>query len=80
MGKLLWVPSDEQKRQTNMFRFKSFVNEKYSFQIDSYDDLYQWSIEKIPEFWAATWEFAPIKASRIYYEVVDDLTKFPGAR
>jgi len=76
----IWEPSEELKKQANMIRFISFVNEKYGLTIDSYDELYDWSIEKIPDFWAAMWEFAPIKASREYDEVVDDLSKFPGAK
>ena len=80
MGKLLYEPSEERKKQANISRFISFVNEKYGLMIDSYDELYDWSIEKIPDFWAAMWEIVPVKASRSYGEVVDDLTKFPGAR
>jgi acetoacetyl-CoA synthetase len=42
--------------------------------------LYKWSIDRIPDFWAAMWDFAKIKASRKYDAVVDDLIKFPGAK
>ena len=80
MGKLLYEPSEERKKQANITRFISFVNEKYGLTIDSYDELYDWSIEKIPVFWETMWEFFGIKASRRYDEVVDDLTKFPGAQ
>ncbi len=80
MGNLLWKPSKERKKQANISRFIDFVNEKHGLMIDSYDELYDWSIEKIPDFWASMWEFLEIKASRRYDEVVDDLTKFPGAR
>jgi acetoacetyl-CoA synthetase len=31
-------------------------------------------------FWESMWEFAQIKASRKYDEVVDDLSRFPGAK
>ena len=80
MRKLLWEPSEEHKKQANMTRFISFVNDKYALKIDSYDELYDWSIKKIPDFWAAMWEFAPIKASLGYDEVIDNLAKFPGAK
>jgi len=80
MGKLLYEPSEERKREANMTRFMDFVNEKYGLMIDSYDELYDWSIEKIPDFWAAMWEFALIKASRRYDKVVNDLSKFPGVK
>jgi len=80
MAKLLWEPTEEQKKRANLTQFISFVNEKYALKIDSYDELYDWSIDKIPDFWAAVWKFTRIRASRRYDEVVDDLTKFPGAK
>jgi len=80
MRKLLWKPSEERKKQANMTRFISFVNETSGLTIDSYEELYDWSIEKMPDFWVAMWEFTRLKASRRYDKVVDDLAKFPGAK
>jgi len=80
MAKLLWEPTEEQKKRANMTQFISFINEKYALKIDSYDELYDWSIDQIPDFWAAVWEFTRIRASRRYDKVVDNLTKFPGAK
>jgi len=80
MRKPLWVPSEERKKQANITRFISFVNKKYGVEIESYDQLYKWSIENIPEFWEAMWKFGKIKASRGYDVVVEDLGKFPGAK
>ncbi len=78
--KLLWVPSEERSRRANMTKFTHFVNEKYSLELNSYHELYDWSIENITDFWAAMWEFGDIIASRHYEEVVDDISCFPGAR
>jgi len=80
MGKLLWQPSEKRIKQANMTKFIGFVNKKYGLKINSYAQLYNWSIKNIPDFWAAMWEFGGIKASRRYDKVVDDLGKFPGAR
>jgi acetoacetyl-CoA synthetase len=76
----LWTPPNERVKSANMTRFIGLVNQKYGRDFKSYEDLYQWSIEDIPDFWAALWEFAGIRASKKWEEVVDDLTKFPGAR
>jgi acetoacetyl-CoA synthetase len=57
-----------------------FINEKYNQDFTEYEPLYQWSIENIPDFWASMWEFAEIKASRSYDQVIDDVTKMPGAK
>ncbi|UCG37255.1 MAG: acetoacetate--CoA ligase [Candidatus Bathyarchaeota archaeon] len=80
MRKPVWTPSDDRVEQANITQFINFVNKKHHQRIESYDQLYKWSVENIPEFWAAMWEFGDVKASRIYDEVVDDLGKFPGAK
>ncbi len=80
MAKLLWQPSEEKIRQTNMYRFMNYVNENYNTDFTQYNPLYQWSVDHIPEFWEAMWDFARVKASEPYTEVVDDLTKMPGAK
>jgi len=63
-----------------MYRFMGFINEKYNQNFREYEPLYQWSIENIPDFWASMWEFAEIKASRPYDQVIDDVAKMPGAK
>jgi acetoacetyl-CoA synthetase len=80
MRKPLWVPSEERIKRANVTRFISFVNEKHGLEIDSYGELYRWSIENLQAFWEAMWEFGEIKASRRYDVIVDDLSKFPGAK
>jgi len=80
MKKPLWKPSEEKIKQANMTKFISFVNERYGLNIATYDELYDWSVVKIPDFWAALWECAPIIASRKYDEVVDNSSRLPGAR
>ena len=78
--KPLYQPSEDHKKQANISKFISFINERYNLGLEAYDELYGWSVERIPDFWVAMWEFAQIKASRQYDEVVDDLAKFPGAK
>jgi len=80
MAKLLWQPSEERIKSTNMYRFMMFINEKYNKDFAEYAPLYQWSIDNIPDFWASMWKFADIKASKPYSQVVNDVTKMPGAR
>ncbi len=75
----LWEPSEERKKQSNIARFIELVNSRYHLSISSYPDLWQWSVDNIPDFWATMWDFAEIKASGRYSQVVDDLNKFPGA-
>jgi len=80
MGKMLWKPSEERVKQTNMYRFLQTVNEKFGKNFTDYPSLYDWSVENIPDFWATTWDFVDIKAEAPYDDVVVDLDKMPGAK
>jgi acetoacetyl-CoA synthetase len=80
MTKSLWQPSEKRIKQTHMYRFMQLINERFGFSFTQYEELYQWSIDNIPEFWAVMWDFAPVIYSESYVEVVDDLFKMPGAK
>ena len=80
MGKLLWQPSEELKRNANMTKFMDFVNKRYNQNFRSYNELYDWSVNRIPDFWASMWDFVEIRASRGYEAVIDDVSKMPGAK
>lgn len=55
--------------ETQIWAFKEGVNRKYALQLETYDDLYHWSIENIAHFWEETWHFTGIKASKTYNKV-----------
>jgi len=80
MSKLLWKPSEERVKETNIYSFIAAVNKKFSVNIQDYPSLYQWSIDNIEDFWTMIWEFTEVIASSTYDKVVDDLSKMPGAQ
>ena len=51
MGNVLWEPSEYHYNSSNIAKFISFVNTNYQQNIINYDDLYQWSITDISNFW-----------------------------
>lgn len=79
MATLLWSPSKERVKATNMYRYMTFLKERYDKEFTDYDSLYRWSIDNVPDFWASVWEFVGIKASCGFNEVIDDTAKMPGA-
>jgi acetoacetyl-CoA synthetase len=80
MAKHLWKPSKERIKNSNIYRFMQFINEKYGTDFKEYLPLYRWSVENIPEFWASFWDFADIKYSKPYDTIIDDINKMPGAK
>ncbi len=79
MSEMLWQPSERQIKQTQMYQFMKMINERFNCSYSRYEELYRWSVDNIPEFWAAMWDFAQIKFSAPYTEVVDNLGRMPGA-
>ncbi|MBT7086899.1 MAG: acetoacetate--CoA ligase [Desulfobacterales bacterium] len=80
MGKLLWTPSDEQVKSSNMYEFMGIINDKYNQNFTEFSQLYDWSVENISDFWATMWDYGKIIASESYDEVIDDPYKMPGAK
>jgi acetoacetyl-CoA synthetase len=78
--KMLWQPSAEFVDNSNMVRFMNEANRRHDLALSSYQELWQWSVDHIADFWSLFWEFAGIIASKPYDQVVDDPGKMPGAQ
>jgi acetoacetyl-CoA synthetase len=79
MPEPLWEPSDERIRQSNMLRFMQRVNKTFGTSLSSYAELYQWSIDKIEDFWEMVWRDANLIHSGSYESVLKE-RRMPGAR
>ena len=79
MKEPLWIPSEEQKSRANITHFIRHVNARFGTKFSTYRELYDWSVAHIPDFWASMWDFADVRVSQPYTQVVDDLNRFPGA-
>lgn len=72
----LWVHPDPSS--TRMWEFIQQVNKNRSKNFQTYDELYQWSIDDIAAVWAEIWDFVGIRHSKPYNTVVSDTkTMFP---
>ncbi|MEW6351676.1 MAG: acetoacetate--CoA ligase [Thermodesulfobacteriota bacterium] len=77
---ILWQPSEERKSNAHITKFIKLVNERHSLHIDDYQSLYQWSVDKREDFWAAMWDFGGVIASKPYDKVLEDSPTMMGAK
>jgi len=75
---ILWRPISPEK--TNMAKLTQLINERYGQDIGSYEDLHQWSVKNIPEFWEEVWRYCDVNHSKPYSSIVDDIKSMPGAQ
>ncbi|OPJ59354.1 acetoacetate--CoA ligase [Clostridium chromiireducens] len=80
MKKLLWKPSEEYIKTTNIYSFMNYINEKFNLKLSDYSSIYKWSIDYPDSFWGELWNYLDIKCSQPYDVPVDDIAKFPGAQ
>jgi acetoacetyl-CoA synthetase len=79
MNKQLWKPSQSRIENSQVWQFAQTINERYGLSLNSYSELYDWSIDNIPVFWENIWESNDVLHSTPYSAVVDDVHKMPGA-
>jgi len=79
MPKLLWKPTQDRITRSQMYGFMQEINRKYGQSLTTYEELWRWSVDYIPEFWAEMWRHAGIIASAPFTQTIDDPTRMPGA-
>ncbi len=74
--KILWSPTAHDKKNSNMYKFMDYINSK-GININSYNDLYNYSVNSIENFWENILNFFDIKKYGSYDYVLSD-HKMPG--
>lgn len=74
-NKLLWQPTEEQINNAHITKFRDFVNLKYKIKLNDYNDLYNWSINYVANFWQSFWEFSDIIYSENYKNILTLMDK-----
>lgn len=67
----LWTPSTEYIEASELYRFKTFVENKRGLYFAHYDALYQWSIDDYENFWAYCLEYYNIAYDGAYDKVIE---------
>ena len=77
---IIWQPSNEIKKSSNLSRFIEFANKKYSKSIKTeYQDIWNWSVNNVESFWSLIWDFSEIKGSK-GTKISENLEEMPGAK
>ena len=80
MRELLWTPSEDVKRASNMYAFMEMVDREKGRQYGNYAELYRFSVDEPEAFWDILFRYLGIVHSTGYERTVDDIHNFPGAR
>ncbi len=84
MSTPIWKPSEERIVNSNMASFMRYAAKLTGKPLSSYEDLYNWSIADIGEFWESIWVMSGVIHSKEYenilsYKEMFDAKWFEGA-
>ena len=75
----LWIPSEERVSRSNLTSFTRYVEELLNRKISSYQELYDWSVSDLAEFWKSIWIMSGVIHSKPYMSVLTNPEMF-GAK
>ncbi len=78
-GELLWTPSAERVRRSQLTAFQNWLQSRHGLRFSSYEELWRWSVRDLETFWQAIWDFFGTESSRPYECVLAD-RRMPGAK
>ena len=67
---ILWTPSDEFKRKSNLSHYNHWLEKEYGLQFPDYASLWKWSVEHPADFWESISSFFKVIHHEPYREVM----------
>ena len=77
---VLWSPSEERVKSSQMYKFIKKINEKNKTNIQNFTDLHSWSIENKANFWSSIWDFFDVIGSKGIEPYINPKNKMPGSK
>jgi acetoacetyl-CoA synthetase len=81
----LWEPNEELKRGSALAAYMEWLRGERDVAVETYDELWKWSVDEIEDFWASIWDYFEVQSSEPYDAVLGSRAMpgtdwFPGAR
>lgn len=74
----IWAPPDEAISNSGMTAYITWLERERGLKFDGYGALWQWSIDRLEDFWGSLWDYFGVRSSTPYTQVLSE-RKMPGA-
>jgi acetoacetyl-CoA synthetase len=74
----LWEPSAELVESSRLREYMRWLQSERGLSLDTYDELWRWSVEDLEGFWSSIWEFFEVRADGSYEHALGERS-MPGA-
>lgn len=77
---LLWKPSKNFSNNSNLNKYNTWLKENRKIDLNSYDEIWDWSVNCIDQFWESILDYFKVEFDGKYTEVVKDDEEIIGAK
>ncbi len=74
----LWEPSAELVERSRLREYMRWLEAERGLRLDTYDELWRWSVDDLEAFWSSIWDFFGVQADGGYERVLGN-REMPGA-
>jgi len=79
MSNSLWQPGAERVASAPIEHFRTFVNERFNTDLQTYPQLHDWSVSSLEDFWSSLWDFNGVVCETKGQRVLTNASAMPGA-
>lgn len=84
-GQILWEASEKVKKEAIITNFMNVLEKKKNVKLETYQDLWKWSVDNIEDYWEFVWKYFNVKHSQGYEKIMEsnsmiDTKWFIGSR
>ena len=70
--KKIWEPTPSFLQNTNLTKYFKWLKINKGLDFSDYEELWQWSVDHLSEFWETMWQYFDIKSHSPYSKVMSD--------
>lgn len=74
----IWTPTAQTISGSGMAAYMSWLERERGLRFDTYHELWQWSVDRLEDFWGSLWDYFAISSPTPYAQVLD-ARRMPGA-
>lgn len=83
--KILWQPTEAFLESSHLFKYRTWLKDKYDLEFHGYEDLWQWSIDHLATFWQSIWEYFEVLHDGLPNQIIQgermpSIEWFPGTK
>ena len=75
---IVWRPNRQRLENSRLHDYMTWLAKEQGRSFEDYEDLWQWSVDHLEDFWASIWTYFDVLHS-VPYERVLDRRVMPGA-